>query len=620
MLVTIPVPNLQRHTHKFPHVKMNPNLVPEHLDKFYPSLLQQIEEAEKKGLPMPNINNPMAGMTPVIPPGFRLPNLPGLPPQSAAAAAVNQLFTQGGGAGGAPAPNGGLMGGPGLPGGPPIPRFPMPPTSSAAGIKAPLILPGAGGPFSLADLKDFPPPGLNPRDLALSLGARNAAGTPPLTPPPLGIRKHGIPPMSPPGRGDNKSDHGDDIDVMDDDTKPPAVKRVKHDSEEDDKDKKLKMEGTEEDTVSRGGAAQEEPQNLTKGSTEASASAAAASFNLLRGRSLSPMATLVSGDPSSQDDHTTAGGDDMHGGGDEAKEEEVETEDEEPRLSGDKGVKEEKDHRKTPSLKLKSDLLMVHNPDSNPFQPPLPLLPSRFDPSKHPEVYSNLLPRPGSNDNAWESLIEVARTSETSKLEQLVNTIEDKMNDPNECFICHRVLSCKSALQMHYRTHTGERPFKCRICSRAFTTKGNLKTHMGVHRSKPPMRMFHQCPVCHKKYANALVLQQHIRTHTGEPTDLTPEQIEAAEIRDLPPFGPPPSVPGPMGAPPSQPTSRLFPGLHLPSGLAGGNGLDTGSPDSMNDFSVNRDSSPRPSSVSSSTSGSTAAALNNLTPISSLPC
>ena len=49
------------------------------------------------------------------------------------------------------------------------------------------------------------------------------------------------------------------------------------------------------------------------------------------------------------------------------------------------------------------------------------------------------------------------------------------------------------------------------------------------------MRMFHQCPVCHKKYANALVLQQHIRTHTGEPTELSPEQIAAAEFKDFPP-------------------------------------------------------------------------------------
>lgn len=63
------------------------------------------------------------------------------------------------------------------------------------------------------------------------------------------------------------------------------------------------------------------------------------------------------------------------------------------------------------------------------------------------------------------------------KLEQT-----SQKNDSNECVICKRILSCQSALKMHYRTHTGERPFQCRICARAFSTKGNLKTHMNIHR------------------------------------------------------------------------------------------------------------------------------------------
>ena len=122
---------------------------------------------------------------------------------------------------------------------------------------------------------------------------------------------------------------------------------------------------------------------------------------------------------------------------------------------------------------------------------------------------------PSSAEDPMEQYMEIDR-SETTKLQQLVENIETKLTDPNQCAICHRILSCKSALQMHYRTHTGERPFKCKICGRAFTTKGNLKTHMGVHRAKPPMRMLHQCPVCHKQFTNALVLQQHIRMHTGD--------------------------------------------------------------------------------------------------------
>ncbi|XP_043116374.1 sal-like protein 3 [Puntigrus tetrazona] len=120
-------------------------------------------------------------------------------------------------------------------------------------------------------------------------------------------------------------------------------------------------------------------------------------------------------------------------------------------------------------------------------------------------------------------LVDSMQTSETSKLQQLVENIDKKMTDPNQCVICHRVLSCQSALKMHYRIHTGERPFKCKICGRAFTTKGNLKTHFGVHRSKPPLRVQHSCPICQKKFTNAVVLQQHIRMHMGGQIPNTPQ-------------------------------------------------------------------------------------------------
>ncbi|XP_060801092.1 homeotic protein spalt-major isoform X2 [Amyelois transitella] len=154
------------------------------------------------------------------------------------------------------------------------------------------------------------------------------------------------------------------------------------------------------------------------------------------------------------------------------------------------------------------------------------------DLARDPVFYNSLLPRPGSNDNSWESLIEITKTSETSKLQQLVDNIDNKLSDPNECIVCHRVLSCKSALQMHYRTHTGERPFRCKLCGRAFTTKGNLKTHMGVHRIKPPSQLLHQCPVCHKKFADPTILHQHIRLHTGDRIPF--DQTRNIELNDFP--------------------------------------------------------------------------------------
>ncbi|NWI09345.1 SALL4 protein, partial [Crypturellus soui] len=125
--------------------------------------------------------------------------------------------------------------------------------------------------------------------------------------------------------------------------------------------------------------------------------------------------------------------------------------------------------------------------------------------------------------------------SETSKLQQLVENIDKSTADPNECLICHRVLSCQSSLKMHYRTHTGERPFKCKICGRAFSTKGNLKTHYGVHRANTPLKMQHSCPICQKKFTNAVVLQQHIRMHMGGQIPNTPMPENACDGADVDP-------------------------------------------------------------------------------------
>ncbi|XP_028281848.1 sal-like protein 3 [Parambassis ranga] len=162
-----------------------------------------------------------------------------------------------------------------------------------------------------------------------------------------------------------------------------------------------------------------------------------------------------------------------------------------------------------------------------------------IDPNSSPNSVSNpvshpVLPMLSEQFKAkfpFGGLLDSMQTSETSKLQQLVENIDKKMTDPNQCVICHRVLSCQSALKMHYRIHTGERPFKCKICGRAFTTKGNLKTHFGVHRSKPPLRVQHSCPICQKKFTNAVVLQQHIRMHMGGqiPNTPVPESLQEME-------------------------------------------------------------------------------------------
>ncbi|XP_073431578.1 sal-like protein 2 isoform X2 [Dendrobates tinctorius] len=103
--------------------------------------------------------------------------------------------------------------------------------------------------------------------------------------------------------------------------------------------------------------------------------------------------------------------------------------------------------------------------------------------------------------------------SETSKLQQLVEKIDKQVTTPNQCVICLRVLSCPRALRLHYNQHGGERPFKCKICGRAFSTKGNLKAHYVGHKSSVSSKLQNSCPICQKKFTNAVTLQQHIRMH-----------------------------------------------------------------------------------------------------------
>ncbi|KAH0626227.1 hypothetical protein JD844_001072, partial [Phrynosoma platyrhinos] len=137
-----------------------------------------------------------------------------------------------------------------------------------------------------------------------------------------------------------------------------------------------------------------------------------------------------------------------------------------------------------------------------------------------------------------------ASPSETSKLQQLVEKI-DRQGSPsssscagpgsapqvvagsssssspptssgsNQCVICLRVLSCPRALQLHYGQHGGERPFKCKVCGRAFSTRGNLRAHFVGHKTSSTARAQNSCPICQKKFTNAVSLQQHVRMHLG---------------------------------------------------------------------------------------------------------
>ena len=504
--------HFQRHTDRFHHIKMNPNMVPEHLDKFYPALLQQCEEAEKKGLPMPNMNNPTAGWAPIVPPGMTLPtNLPGLPPQNT----------------------------------------PSPP-AVAPHLKMPTF------------------PLISPKQ-PLTSGA---------------LPRYPLP-TEPVKREDIFRDKPSWLKSLPLLERPPVEKSFQT---EDSKLDLIKREFKEEKKSESDMSFPQHPIPLAR--IDALTQRRKVSDDLDDPRS--KMTSNLSSDEESFQDEP----EDLSSDQDDKANEDLTRELQERFKNGPGAL--------APGLFPPFTM-----GPAGLFRPPpssesSPIMSPSVDPTKDPNIYNNLLPRPGSNDNSWESLIEIDKTSEIAKLEALIQSSEGKLSDPNECVLCHRVLSCKSALQMHYRIHTGERPFKCKICNRSFTTKGNLKTHMGVHRSKPPMRQFPQCPVCHKKYSNSLVLQQHIRTHTGEKTDMSPEQIASAEIRDFP-SGLPAPIPFGLPAlrPPGDPLNKFMPQFPLMTS-------PRGHPLIFDEGDQSEDKHSRPSSVASSASLGSSMTPSNL--------
>ncbi|KAF5403223.1 hypothetical protein PHET_03546 [Paragonimus heterotremus] len=47
-----------------------------------------------------------------------------------------------------------------------------------------------------------------------------------------------------------------------------------------------------------------------------------------------------------------------------------------------------------------------------------------------------------------------------------------------QCNVCDKTFNCSSALHIHYRKHSGERPFVCKHCGNAFSQNGTLKRHL----------------------------------------------------------------------------------------------------------------------------------------------
>ncbi|MCL4145615.1 UNVERIFIED_CONTAM: hypothetical protein GTU68_031290 [Idotea baltica] len=81
------------------------------------------------------------------------------------------------------------------------------------------------------------------------------------------------------------------------------------------------------------------------------------------------------------------------------------------------------------------------------------------------------------------------------------------------CHYCGKLFRYQSQLEIHLRTHTGERPYVCEVCNQSFIHRHHLKRH---NEKFHPMFTPHVCKLCWKSFKRKDHLVEHVRTHTGE--------------------------------------------------------------------------------------------------------
>nr|XP_022904270.1 zinc finger protein 665-like [Onthophagus taurus] len=87
---------------------------------------------------------------------------------------------------------------------------------------------------------------------------------------------------------------------------------------------------------------------------------------------------------------------------------------------------------------------------------------------------------------------------------------EDRNSENVECPICKNVY-LRNNLDVHIRSHSGQKPFTCLICNKTFSTKWNLKLHKWTHASR--MSKPFKCEFCKGAFIRQSDYTAHMNSH-----------------------------------------------------------------------------------------------------------